>query len=87
MNLKMSASLFLLFSHRLTLDQEADLKSLGISTVIYMPKQLQSIWSGISPYGRLPVAALSIICNWLINNAQINDFVLVQGDFGAVFIW
>lgn len=80
------AKLFLLFSHKLTDDQIADAKkSLNISDFLYLPVRLQDIWSNVTPYGEFDVKALSKITEWLLDNADKDDYILVQGDFGATF--
>ena len=78
------AKLFLLFSHKLTEDQINDAKeSLKADEFVYLPEILQKIWSNINPEGGLDKIPLNKICEWLEKEAKKNDFVLIQGDFGA----
>ena len=79
--------LFLLFSHQLTLDQTEDAqRSLGVSLtdIHYLPKELQQIFSNIPPELDMLNDYLSPIRNWLCQQSKPNDWILVQGDFGAV---
>ncbi len=81
----MSESIFLLFSHKLTDSQIEELKSNGITRFVYLPSGLQILWSNVPPdLGELK-GYLKPIIEWLKNNAKSGDWVLVQGDFGAVF--
>ncbi|MDX2305521.1 MAG: CRISPR-associated protein Csx20 [Microscillaceae bacterium] len=80
-------TLHLLFSHTLTPDQEADAKAkLQIGEVINLPEDLQKHFSNV------PSDLLSLeeyaqpLMDWLLANAQVGDFALVQGDFGLAFI-
>jgi hypothetical protein len=77
--------MFLLFNHNITDKQIEDAKlTLGVEKFVELPEDLQVIWSQITPEGDLPIEDLNKIINWLKGRADKNDFVLVQGDFGAV---
>lgn len=79
--------LFLIFSHKLTDQQVKDAEeTLGISEFIYLPDFLQLQWSNINPCGDLPGELFSSLKQWLTKNANSNDYVLIQGDFGATYI-
>ncbi len=79
--------MLLLFSHKLTDSQREDAKeNWGVDEFVDLPKQLQELWSNIDPN-------LSSICNilqpvrdFIEEEANIGDIVLVQGDFGACCI-
>ncbi len=76
--------MFLLFSHKLTPLQTEDAKrSLGIKIFIYLPKDLQDIWSQIPPDIEYIDDWLDPIKEFLMQNAKPQDMVLIQGDFGA----
>lgn len=78
---------FLLFSHQLTPTQKDELKNkYKVDKIIYFPAELQDIWSNIPP--ELPSIKdyLQDILIWLKENSKPKDLVLVQGEFGAVFI-
>ncbi|MBN2826137.1 MAG: hypothetical protein JXQ76_12480 [Campylobacterales bacterium] len=78
--------LFLLFSHILTPLQVEDAKaSLGVDRFVYLPDDIQALWSqipadiaDINPY-------LDPIKEYLQNNTTQGDYVLIQGDFGATY--
>ena len=76
--------MFLLFSHKLTSLQEEDAKkSLKVKEFIYLPPDLQDLWSNIPPDIEDLDNYLKPIFNYLKENIQKGDYALVQGDFGA----
>ena len=78
--------MFLLFSHTLTQDQIDDAKnSLGIDEFVKLPDNLQTIWSGIPPELENLTEYLKPLKKFIKENANNNDAVLIQGDFGAVY--
>ncbi|GFR36218.1 CRISPR-associated protein Csx20 [Thermobrachium celere] len=78
--------LILLFSHTLTDEQvrEAEDK-LNVEEFIYLPQELQHIWSNIPPEGELPLDILDKFKRFIEQNANQGDYVLIQGDFGATY--
>ena len=79
-------TLFLLFSHTLTADQTADAEqTLGVTAFVALPPAVQALWSDIPPDAETLTAHLQPVLNWLIVNARPGDYVLAQGDFGAVY--
>ncbi|MDI6604043.1 MAG: CRISPR-associated protein Csx20 [Thermoanaerobacteraceae bacterium] len=79
--------MFLIFSHQLTDLQKQDAcLNLNISEFIYLPDNLQRKWLDISPYEETLSLFLQDLLDWLKINAKKDDYVLVQGDFGAVFL-
>lgn len=78
--------LILLFSHKLTESQKQDAKdTLNIDEFIYLPSDLQNIWSqipaniyDISPY-------LNQIKEYIQANTNQGNYILIQGDFGATY--
>ncbi len=82
----MSSRMVLIFSHTLTREQEEDArKSLFVDEFIFMPKNLSKIWSQIPPEGDLDLEIMSKFTNFIRDNAEKGDYVLIQGDFGATF--
>ena len=70
----------------LTEEQINDAKdTLGISEFVYLPSGLQRIWSNIPADGDLPIQDLNKIIEFLKSNARKDDYVLIQGEFGATF--
>jgi len=83
----MSPSLFLLFNHQFTSDQEADARaSLGVERIKSLPEDLQRIWSDIPPDVEEIVPDLDPIREWLSTKSHPGDYVLIQGDFGATYL-
>ena len=83
----MSPSLFLIFNHDITPYQKRDAQdSFGIGEIICLPPDLKTIWSSIPP--DLPELNnyLKPVKGWLVREAKKNDYVLIQGDFGACYI-
>jgi len=83
----MQTSLFLIFNHNITPFQESDARSsLGVERIIDMPDDFKEIWAQIPPDMEKLDDYLFPVKNWLAQNSVINDYVLVQGDFGACYI-
>lgn len=79
---------FLLFNHRLTPDQVADAAQCLQTDEMhqhYLPDPLQKLWSNVPPELESLDAYLAPITAWLDSVATAQDYVLVQGDFGATY--
>jgi len=78
--------LIIVFSHKLTDLQEKDaVNSLSVGDFVYLPKSLQRIWSNIDPQKDDTDEEVSLILNWVLENASSKDIVLVQGEPGAAY--
>ena len=78
--------MYCLLNHKLTEKQIKDARNrLRVSNIVNLPEHLSKIWSNIKPEGELEIDKLSLIVNWLDNSAKKNDYILIQGEFGAVF--
>lgn len=78
--------MFLLFNHSLTDEQTQDAKdSFKIESFVSLPQNLQSIWSNIPPELENLTEYLQPIKEFIAQNAQKGDYILIQGDFGASF--
>ena len=76
--------MILLFSHKLTDEQIIDAKNiLKIEEFIYLPPNLQSIWSNIPPELDSLKEYLKPIKDFV--SQFNNNYILIQGDFGAVY--
>ena len=76
--------MFLLFSHTLTSLQIEDAKkSLNVEEFIYLPFNLQRIWSAIPPDIENIKDLLKPIEEFLEQSSKEGDYALIQGDFGA----
>lgn len=79
--------MLLIFSHELTPDQIEDAKNvLCINEFVSLSSDMQKLWQNIP-------AIEPTIANYLMNfnifikeNANEGDYVLIQGDFGAVYL-
>ena len=79
--------LFLLFSHKLTDEQIKDAKeSLHVERFISLPPDLQNLWSNIPENQKDIQNYLQPLKRYLQLYAKKGDFVLIQGDFGGVYV-
>ncbi len=82
----MSKKLILLFSHKLTKAQIQDAKTnMNITEFVSMPKELQNQWSNIPADLDTISEYLADIRLWLHDLEATNDYMLIQGDFGATY--
>lgn len=83
----MSISLFLIFNHNITPIQKSDARrSLGVQQITNMPDDLKKVWAQIpADMGKID-DYLFPVKDWLVQNSAINDYALIQGDFGACYI-
>lgn len=78
--------MLLLFSHRLSEEQIKDAKEkFDVDEFISLPNDLQNIWSNISPDINSLKEVLIPIKEFIKTESELNDIVLIQGDFGAVY--
>jgi len=78
--------MLLLFSHELTVDQREDADaSLTINEFVPLPPHLQESWRNIPPMKSLLSDYLDLFRRWIEENADLGDYVLIQGDFGAAY--
>jgi hypothetical protein len=76
--------MILLFSHKLTAEQKLDAKaSFGVEEFITLDNKLQNIWSNVPADLKNVVEYLQPVRDFLIEQMEEEDVVLVQGDFGA----
>ncbi len=79
--------LFLLFSHRLTPDQERDAKeTLDIEKCVKLPDELQQLWSNIPPELATLEEYLTPLKAFVTTHAKKGDYALIQGDFGGCYL-
>ena len=78
--------MFLLFSHKLTKQQQQDaIKTFEIEEFQYLPKDIQFIFSNIPSNLNSLEEYLIPLKRYLKDNARNEDIVLIQGDFGVVY--
>lgn len=79
--------LHLLFNHTLTQEQSSDAKtSLLCDVIVSLPQELQGLWSSVPPDLKSLKKYLKPIKEYMDANVKKDDFVLVQGDFGATYM-
>lgn len=82
----MKKKVFVLFSHNLLEDQIVELKTTyKVTDIVRLPLELQNLWGNIPPEPKSIHKIITPIKHWLAAAASINDFMLVQGDFGVTF--
>ena len=80
------SKLFLFFSHEITDKQKEDAKNnLGIAEIIKLPDGLQYKWSNVPAELDTLAEYLMPFREWLEKNSKDDDYILVQGEFGAVY--
>ena len=78
--------LFLLFSHTLTPIQEADAKAtFGVEEFVELPSELQRLWSNVPSELDNVSDYLEPLKAYLQSESNLDDVVLIQGDFGATY--
>jgi hypothetical protein len=79
--------MLLLFSHTLTENQKKDAHdTIGITEFTPLPHHLQDVWNNIPPTLPSIINHLDPIKKWMNKTAENGDIVLIQGDFGAVYV-
>ena len=80
--------LLVISNHKLTNEQIADAhKSLNVDKIEYLPEKLKDKWGNINPEFSDDEVHLHIepILHFIHKNVNIDDYVLVQGEFTASF--
>jgi len=84
---KNEKKMFLVFSHRLTPEQETEARTVWkVTSFLPLPEQLQQIWSQIPADKKKISDVLCPIRQWLKNESVRHDLALIQGDFGATWL-
>lgn len=77
----MDKRLILLFSHQLTPQQLKDAKeTLQCNKIIYLTDELLYKWQNITPE-----TDIQIFKDFLVKNAKVGDYVLIQGEWGTTY--
>jgi hypothetical protein len=79
--------MLVLFNHILSDEQVGQARELwSVRRIVYPPADISLLWANIPPdiTGLKPV--LVKVFAWLDRTASTGDILLVQGDFGAVFL-
>ena len=80
--------IFLLFSHKLTIEQEVELKEkFNINHFVYLPENLQKLWSKVPENLKSLMEYAKPFKDFILHNASSKeDVVLIQGEFGLSYI-
>lgn len=77
----------LIFSHRLTPDQERELaERWKAGKFVYLPPELQELWAGVPPEVESLEPYLEPLFRWMAGSAAPGDLAFIQGEFGAVYL-
>lgn len=80
-------NLLILFNHTLTKTQISDARtSLGVNEIIEPSEKVRRYWRTIPPKIASLQGHLEPVRKWLADNATTGDLVLIQGEFGAIWI-
>ena len=81
------AKILILFNHRLTEDQGLDATDLlGVREFVFPPVKVSLLWQSIPPEVLDLKPVLSPVFEWIDSKGAENDYLLVQGEFGATFL-
>jgi hypothetical protein len=58
-------------------------RSLGVREIVGLPPNLKELWRAIPPKLLEIGPCLEPVKQWLASNAEANEFVLIEGEFGA----
>ena len=89
MALKESAlkKVLLIFSHRLTPDQERELRERWrVGEFVYLSPELKELWAGMPPEAESLEPYLKPLFSWMAEVARPGDLAFIQGEFGAVYL-
>ncbi|MHA1682884.1 MAG: CRISPR-associated protein Csx20 [Promethearchaeota archaeon] len=79
--------MFLCFSHQLTPEQIAGARTqLNVTNFIPFPPKIEDLWKTIPPHGESIQEYVEPVIEWITNNGHLNDYILVQGDYGATYL-
>ncbi|MHA1380380.1 MAG: CRISPR-associated protein Csx20 [Candidatus Helarchaeota archaeon] len=79
--------MLLLLSHELTEEQIADARnSLSINEFITLTPMLRELWRAIPPTLSSINNYIIPIYEWVEENGIASDYILIHGDFGAVYL-
>jgi len=79
--------MLLIFSHELTPDQIEDAKKvLCVNEFVPLPFDMQKLWQNIPATEPSITNYLKTFNKFIGDNTNEGDYVLIQGDFGAIYL-
>jgi len=79
--------IFLLFNHKFSSVQKIQAEEeFNVHQIIKMPARLKQLWQQVPAEPDVLENYLVPFRDWLGENAEKNDLILVQGDFGATYL-
>jgi hypothetical protein len=83
----MSNNMLVLFNHTLTEKQIEDAKqNLLIKEIITPPQAISQLWRSIPPEAEIIDHVLQDVRDWINANSHDGDYLLIQGEFGSVYL-
>ena len=75
-----------LMSHDMSDTQKNDAyENLEVTKIIEAPPEIKKIWGNIDPISDLDIKNLDKVISWINEISNEQDYILVQGEFGATF--
>ena len=75
-----------LMSHDMSETQKNDAyENLKVTKIIEAPPKIKKIWGNIDPISDLDIKNLDKVILWINEISNEQDYILVQGEFGATF--
>ncbi|MFQ7447565.1 CRISPR-associated protein Csx20, partial [Intestinibacter bartlettii] len=75
-----------LMSHDMSDTQKNDAyENLEVTKIIEAPPEIKKIWGNIDPISDLDIKNLDKVILWINEISNEQDYILVQGEFGATF--
>lgn len=80
-------SLFPFFNHSLTNEQKEHARAiLGVERFIEVPEELIRLWGEVPAEKEALLSWIQPVFTWLREHGEKGDYVLIQGEFGAVYL-
>lgn len=79
-------NMYVVMSHQLTDNQVQEIyHRFDIKNIVYLPEPLKKVWGNIPPEGEWNPSWLQPVKDWLSEQMNEGDKIIVQGEFGATY--
>ncbi len=79
-------TLYIIMSHKFNERQRKDAEiNHNITNFVELPENLKQKWRNIPPESDCLQSIIDIFSNWVLEQYQTGDIVMIQGDFGATY--